>query len=372
VLIDVTGKSEYDTNLEQAAIKVGGTDETTAGKFVPNINASKWDDECWLNINHPDVVTAEKEVEVDGVVSLSVGDNTHRYYVNDDGRLEYEIIFSKRPSSDVVTLDLDFPDGLSFWFQPPLTQDPVNVGAVRPDNVVNSYAAYWKEENNKYTTGKFCHIYRPKLIDANKQEAWAKLDITDKVMSITLDKVWMDNAAYPVVLDPEIGYSTKGASQYGNNTIIRGNVTTTDGTGGDTTTFHCMVEGIGANPGMKAAIYETAGGSPQNQDLVEQVEWDVAVSDDENTPAAGSTLAANTSYLLAYIPEETQTKIFFDAAGGAAGWFQTGRTYGDEFADPSTIEDDDTAKFSLWCEYAAGSSAKPWWHFQANHRRRVC
>ena len=30
-------------------------------KFVPNINFNKWNDEAWLNINCPDVVSLEKE-----------------------------------------------------------------------------------------------------------------------------------------------------------------------------------------------------------------------------------------------------------------------------------------------------------------------
>ena len=54
-------KTEYllDKAPESAIVRVGGF---STAKFVPNINVSKWNDECWLNINHPDRV--EKEVEI--------------------------------------------------------------------------------------------------------------------------------------------------------------------------------------------------------------------------------------------------------------------------------------------------------------------
>ena len=146
-IIKLPGKAEYKTSLfygpASASVVLGGKDETTGSKFVPNINAAKWDDECWLNINYPEAIHDEKETWVDGAVSISVGDNTHRYYIK-DGRLEYEIEFAKRPPSDIVTLNLAFSEGLQFYHQPELTQEEKDEGCYRPDNVINSYAVYWK------------------------------------------------------------------------------------------------------------------------------------------------------------------------------------------------------------------------------------
>ena len=157
--------TEYDTELDEAAIKIGGTSQ----KFVPNINASKWNNEAWLNINTPGLVTTEKETYQDGKIELVLGDKTHRYYEK-GGKLEYEIEFKQTPLSNVVTLNLAFPIGLDFYYQPELEQWEIDEGCVRPDNVVGSYAVYWNKKNNRYKTGKFCHIYRPKIIDADRKE----------------------------------------------------------------------------------------------------------------------------------------------------------------------------------------------------------
>lgn len=103
-----------EAKLDEVDIIIGGA--SVIDRFVPNINCQKWNDECWLNINHPDIVTAEKESTVDGKTSITIGNNTHRYYII-DGKLEYEIEFEKRPKNNTVELSLDFPEGLDFFYQ---------------------------------------------------------------------------------------------------------------------------------------------------------------------------------------------------------------------------------------------------------------
>ena len=140
--------TEYKIELTKddvpCAIKIGSTTE----KFVPNINASKWNGECWLNINHPDVVGLETETIKDDKIELIVGDNTHRYYVDKNGHLEYEIVLAKKPLTNTIELALDFPKGLSFFYQSALTQEEIDNGYLRPDNVIGSYAVYWNKKNN--------------------------------------------------------------------------------------------------------------------------------------------------------------------------------------------------------------------------------
>ena len=178
-IIKQLDKDEYDLTLNEAdvpcTIKIGGDDIATDGKFVPNINASKWDNEVWLNINHPDVVTTEKESLVDGKLQITIGNNTHRYFVTDDGTLEYEIEFAFRPVSNIVTLNLDLPDGLEFTKQPDFKELFKDAKVWQPDKCIGSYAVYWNKCNNQHKTGKFCHIYRPKLVDANGEETWADI-----------------------------------------------------------------------------------------------------------------------------------------------------------------------------------------------------
>ena len=72
--------TEYEVVLTKndvpCKVKVGGS----LSKFAPNINMQKWDDEVWLNVNHPDVVNLETETHIDDKISLTIGDQTHKYY----------------------------------------------------------------------------------------------------------------------------------------------------------------------------------------------------------------------------------------------------------------------------------------------------
>jgi len=364
-------KKIAETNLDDADITIGGS---MPGRFVPNINCKKWNDECWLNINHPDVVGVETESFVDDKAAIKVGNNTHRYYVTDDGKLEYEIEFKERPESNAVELNLDFPAGLRFCYQDTLYNEWLrdDRGMLweeyqqrhnRPENVIGSYAVYWREANNQFKTGKFCHIYRPELIDANGKRAWADLhiDAKTKKLTITIDGEWLDQAAYPVILDPILGYNTAGLSDTSNAGYIEGHASTTDGTGGATNSYHVAIHSIDTNPGVKIGIFnaDQDTGNPASKTLVEQVEFDVAVSNDESTAGGSTSLAASTKYYIGWIVEEAGTDIKYDTVAETEGFYRGGYTYADEFTSPFAANaSGGTRKYSVWIVYggAAGPS----------------
>lgn len=393
----ILNKTEYETTLkENTYIHVGGKTDN----FVPNLNMGKWNDECWLNINHPDIVNDEKEIVVDGKTTIKIGDKTHRFYVDENGDFEYDIIFDKQPPSNVIEYNLDFPEGLNFWYQDELTQEEIDLGAVRPENSVGSYAVYWKNRDNhliepvdmldlslaelnlfplrsfvdvpligireriEYKTGKFCHIYRPMLIDAKGVKRWASLSIDPqgKVMSIICD---FKDLVFPVILDPTIGYSTAGASNYGSSTAKWGTTFQAPASTGVTQTYHCAIAAISAGtPGIKLGIYETTDvygptypHSPRNQALVEQVEFDVGVSDDESTAGGGATITANTWYWLGPIEENSATKMKYDTGGGTnQSVYDSGLTYASEMANPwSNNASGSDRLFSIWVDYSGGT-----------------
>ena len=302
-----------------AVVKIGGT---MPDKFAPNINASKWDDECFLNINHPDTVTDEIVLVENGVLSQVIKDNTHRFYILPDGKLEYEIEFAKRPPSDTVAFNLTFTDGLMFLKQLPLEDEWAlnSMGLTleeyltqynRPADVINSYAVYWNKNNNKYKTGKFMHIYRPKLIDADGKEMWVtdmNIDPGTKTLTITMPSKWLDNAKYPVILDPVIGYSTAGASSTGFHSYLYHRCavnSTTDASGGNITRFHCAISGIESSPSNRYAklnVVKPIGNDMSGQPVIEQVELPLVVSDDVSIAAPeGNLLLPNTKYTFGHI-----------------------------------------------------------------------
>ncbi len=195
----IKDKTEYEIEHKECKLKIGEKDEKTGGKFVPNLNMSRWNDEAWFNMNHPDIVDTEVEIFKDDKIELTVRNNTHRYSVVGD-TLAYELVLAQRPALNQVEFKIDFPEGLMFWYQPLLTQKEIDEGCERPENVVGSYAVYWKKKNNKYKTGKFCHIFRPRLIDEWGEWIWAEVEVKGKKMFFKMNSEWLNNAHYPVTL----------------------------------------------------------------------------------------------------------------------------------------------------------------------------
>jgi len=222
-LIEQVKQTEFDIRLDEASIKIGGRCE----KFVPNINASKWDDEAFFNVNHSDVVSNEKETFVDGKIEIGVGERIHRYYLTEKGDLEYEVQFAKRPANNYVDLIIKHSENLKIYYQDTLENnykcDPFGYKTLedyllhhhRPDKVEGSYVIRIRKSGNQYKAGRFGIIYRPKAIDADGNEIWCPQELTDiargeKRLRITVDWNWLDHARYPVRLDPEFGYHTIG------------------------------------------------------------------------------------------------------------------------------------------------------------------
>ena len=370
----VVGRHEYKVKLatehycdSPADLLIGGDDDNTDGKFVPNINALKWNNEAWLNINHPLVVNTEQEDFTDGIITLSIGDVTIRYYITPDGKLEYEVIFASRPAQNVIKLDIDFSPNLQFWYQPTLyasweadneglTWEEYQIYDHRPENVEGSYAVYIGKHDNEYKTGKFCHIYRPELTDDNGDKSWADIEIdpVKKELTVTMDRTWLRDAVYPVVMDPYIGYNTQGASNYGSTTVIRGSMTSTDTGGGDTITYYVCMEGYQSGAeGIKLGIYpvNVGNGDPEGETLVEQVEFDITATGWNSNVAGGATLSASTEYWLGFIPEHNNGDVYYDATGGDS-WFLSGRTYATEFnATCPGSGSTSTRIWSIYCEY---------------------
>jgi len=353
--------TEYDIELTKedvpCQVKVGGKTE----KFVPNINMQKWDDECWLNINHPDIVGAEKETVKDDKVELSVGNNTHRFYEK-NGHLEYEIELKTKPLTNKIELDLNFPKGLKFTFQPALSQEHIDLGCSRPDNVVGSYTAYWKEKNNQYKTGKFCHIYRPKVIDADAKEEWCDIDIVGKILTITIPQKWMDSALFPVTIDPDLGYNTEGASDSTFGGAI-GSIATSDGAGGQLVSAHMY-----ANDQLGESLYAGAVWLDSDDSLVDESSQGTTPAGDTTQeynitfPGTPYTILASTAYWVGAASDNDGAFAWkYDVGSGGDGSYDSGKIGSGFPHDPANwnSKSTDTFQCSIWMVYAgaAGTSA---------------
>ena len=134
----------------------------------------------------------------------------HVFRKLDGEHFEYDVILLREPETNRISVGLDFPEGLEFFRQPSL-EEVLRRGIRCPSEVIDSYAVYWKERNGEYKTGKFCHIYRPRIYDARGRSIWGRLTIQGRTMTIKIPEEWLADATYPVVIDPVVGTQTRGA-----------------------------------------------------------------------------------------------------------------------------------------------------------------
>lgn len=327
-IIQVSDKQEFDISKigdVEANIKIGGLDSTTDWKFAPNLNVSwscfSWAEKYFLNLNRKSVLSGVATT-IDAKLALVNDNDADIWHIDKNGHLKWDIKFDCLPKSFVIDWELLCSSGINFYYQPALTAIEILEGHIRPENVVGSYAVYCEKRNNrpgeKYFTGKLGHIYRPLCIDANGKTAWADLfiDKTSRLLRITLPQKFMAEAKYPVTLDPDLGYTTEGASTFGTQYYKIGCHDTSDGSGGDTAQIHIAIAaGANGSRNLTAAIYtdDTGNNRPENQLTAE-----VTI-----TPGNGvtgfvtgnyvATLAASTKYWLAYSESSTSLTIKYDA-----------------------------------------------------------
>ena len=197
------------------AIELGGKQD----KKVPNLNASRWNDEIFLNINARSVTPdSKKEKFKDDKFSVSSDGREDIFWVNENGNLQYSIFLLEKPASNIFELDIDGSSGLRFIHQPELTPEEIAEGDSRPENIVNSYAIYTNKHGNKYRAGKFAHIERSWVRGTDGIKVWCSQTIVKKsatkwTWTITVPQEIIDNESiYPLEKDGTIGYTSIGGS----------------------------------------------------------------------------------------------------------------------------------------------------------------
>jgi hypothetical protein len=212
----------YEAAGLPATVVIGGRDEA---RVLPNTNISfpcgSGTERYWLNLNRtgaPACSAIAAEPTTNGIIT-EVGD---AFSFDAQGRLKWDVVFAAHPGVYAWEWSVKHSPGVTFHHQPELTAEEIAEGHIRSADVVGSYAVYGDRSGRfvgrdgtvlaDYGTGKLCHIYRPLFIDANGREAYGTLDITDGIMTVGMDAAWMDSAAYPVRLDPTLGYEATGAS----------------------------------------------------------------------------------------------------------------------------------------------------------------
>ena len=275
------GKGGHDDD-----VTVGGSDPT---KFKPKVKLSRWK---WGRAPaNFDIALKTQAVGSHsirgGKVSWQTPDFDFDVYglepeeiegMEADGRggIEFELVLKKKPPTNKFEWTIDTPD-LKWFYQSALTQEEIDEGLERPDNVVGSYAVYHKTRCDAHkdplTTPanlgimgmktKAFHVYRPYVVDNIGNETWGELDLNAGVLTVSVDQTWLDNATYPVVIDPTFGFTSIGETKLSGTTDRIWGTKGNPGENGDVTrgSFYTSRSGPGGNPLFRSGIYLVSNNS---------------------------------------------------------------------------------------------------------------
>lgn len=335
----------YELEIENEKIEIGKKDSPD---FLPYVKLKRWGEECSIDVGFKTTVKKAPVVEDDKVKWKDQDLECHFY--DKDGSFELETVLKKRPTSNKLEFFID-SDNLDFTYQPPLTQEEIGEGDIRPDNIVGSYAVYHKTKGGthrgqsqaeKYKCGKAFHIYRPEAADNTGAKTWCSLSIDGGTLTVEIPQDFLDNATYPVIIDPTFGYETAGGSWATIENTIRGSkwAISEDGNAGKLTVYMSALQ-----HNVKAAIYDNASNlvAGTNEELIDVTggSWfDFIYS-------VPQSLTASAEYYLVVWSQRTSggSLVTYDAGTG----YRDSQTYG-SWPDPANFNSD-SRKYSIYCTY---------------------
>lgn len=304
------------------SVLIGGK---ATDKFIPNVNASFYDDEFFINLNRkgkPAVSGKSSSAEI-------VGDDKDIFHIDDQGRLKWDIEFGECPKSLTLSWEIKCSDAIEFYYQGPLTEEEIKDGCVRPDEIVGSYAVYCNKANNKYKTGKLCHIPRPFVIDANGSREWCDMLITDGVLTITLPELFMQSAVYPVRLDPTIGYTTAGGSGFAaTDRLLACGYTAPSSGAANPGTIYINVRSK-TSDNIRGAVYTDNSGTVASASKLSSSEAEITISGTLPAWQSGAiTLAGITASTIYYLAVHSDSCAIAYDSGTATYYYGVGYTPG--------------------------------------------
>lgn len=250
---------------DRIEVEIGDSKQPT--KFYPQVKIMRWGNEvnCSFRLldDEPKTLTTEGEK----IKLIGAKKEVHLYDIapceeHPEGGYEFEVILKEKPASNVLEFSLVDKD-VEYFYQPPLAQKEIDKGAVRPENVVGSYAVYAKSNKvnyvggKEYKCGKVGHIYHPKIIDSAGKEVWGELHIENGILSVTIPQDFLDKAVYPVrhAAGFTFGYNTIGGSNNNFSFLLTSGVTYlgATGTGSSMSIYGKRAFGFDAN--VQMAVY---------------------------------------------------------------------------------------------------------------------
>lgn len=202
---------------DSSVIEDAGEVKTEVLKNEPAVVFKKWGGEAEMKVRYMGIDPATPGSRqfltnrVEWKDSKKPTEEVHAYPLEkgegmEDGGIVFELVLLAKPDTNRFCYALEGAEQFDWFKQPPLTQEEIDGGAFRPDNVVNSYAVYHRTKANhqegqtNYATGKVFHRYRAQATDASGDKVWGDSEYSNGEICDFIPQSWLDNAVYPVKL----------------------------------------------------------------------------------------------------------------------------------------------------------------------------
>jgi hypothetical protein len=386
-----------------------GDDKQT--DFFPQIKLQRWSNETNFSVRLIDNEIGEEKVStLKDKIKWSKGNIDIDFYDYTEGEGGYKMVWwlKEKPATNKVKFSIQ-SKGLKFCYQPRMDAGRVaeekaiadnypidwsdtefikryynpndrkegfteteeidkdgNVVASKPENVVGSYAVYHStkggmvDSNGKaYATGKAFHIYRPKIIDAEGNEAWGILKIENGIYEVEIPQEFLDTCKFPIFANDTFGYTSVGGSETTDAGSVRGSLFTSPSNVDTADNINAYIKEYGEYIELKGLIILHSDGNVITNGVGGEVSIGSSYDWITSTFATSPSLSGNTDYVLAEIDNAFSGYIYIKYDTGATNQGHRNYDFTGGYTNPTGFSENlthNTDKYSIYATYTASSS----------------
>jgi len=362
-----------DDNKDRVHVEIGDAQDPST--FHPQIKIKRWDNEvnASIRLKHATIPGNVSYSDDGEIITWQKGEWKAIFYdksdASDEGGLEFEIYVPVKPPVNTLEFSVDSKN-LRWVYQPELTPQEIIDGCIRPENVVGSYAVYWKicplnyDDGKSYKSGKAFHLYRPKVTDANNNSVWGELLFNEatSTLSITVPQAFLNSAVYPIIVDPTFGYTSVGATSDVIATASNVQFTHATGAAGTGSSMSIFLYPSLATLNTQMYLYDSSLAKVTNGVTTENASTPLTRHWETQPFTSAPTLTAQL-YHLAYWTDSVGPTVnwiytFFDTDASYDFWYDTGLTYN---TFPATLTKDSTyadKRLSFFISYSTTAAGE--------------
>ncbi|MCP3684581.1 MAG: hypothetical protein GY861_18090 [bacterium] len=314
--------------------------------FKPQVKIKRWDNEVNFSVRLKNYNKNKHDLE----------------FVPTDDAFKFIWYLKEKPTSNIVEFTMQ-TKGVDFFYQPELTQEEIDEGCHRPDEVVGSYAVYCSEQKTnwkggkEYKCGKVGHIYRPHLYDADGKEEWGILNIDEKKGTYTVEipQDFLNNAVYPIKSNDTFGYSTNPGNTSTTSwarALVGGSTVYSASSGDEITSIHVYGKESGALGTSYIGVYDFSGGLPVNQIYGEESIIHSGGGYEGWAAKTGLSISLDAEDVTVAVRRGSVDNIFYDIGGASENSYYNGA-----MQDPWVSSGTSNAKYGVYATYTPSGGA---------------